>query len=247
MFRLPLKLEAITESHWGAITVRHTRSHQEAAEQAARIMQAIIPVVERYLGATSVGTVRLDLLSEARSSGVNAATGIIRHAARGFSERSPRTAGLLSYQVGHIIWYRSTFESSYMGGGSRSPYWLTEAALLPLMFIWSTRNDWLDYVSEQIRLVQRHSALAPTLLSEAPPLRSKERLLITAYCLLRGQSLSQRCDDWIRRLRMVMAREVQLSGLEALEQLTGRSASDWEQLFASDLEVWRSQTDQHHR
>lgn len=245
MFRLPLKLEAITESHWGAITVRHTRSHQEAAEQAARIMQAIIPVVERYLGATSVGTVRLDLLNEARSSGVNAATGIIRHAARGFSERSPRTAGLLSYQVGHIIWYRSTFESSYMGGGSRSPYWLTEAALLPLMFIWSTRNDWLDYVSHQIQLIQRHTNIEPELLSERPSLKTKEQLLITAYCLLRGQSLSQRCDDWIRRLRMVMTREVQLSGLEALEQLTGHSASDWETFFAADLEAWKAEPDQY--
>lgn len=242
MFRLPLKFEAVTESRWGNVVVRHHKLETATAERAARTVEAVIPVVERYLGATQGDPLRLELLSQARFSGVNPATGTIRHAVRGFSERSPRLAGVLSYQVGQILWYRSTQEAAYPGH-NRTPYWLTEAALLPLMFIWSTRYAWLDYLSRQIDLVQRCPPLSAARLVQAPSPDDRDRLLIGAHCLLRGLSLSQRCDDWVRRLRALLATDSGLSGLAALEQLSGMSATDWEARFAEDLQRWRELPD----
>jgi hypothetical protein len=233
-----LKLDQVAEMRRGRLLVRYPAAALEASSRATEVIEGIIPVLERYLGTCFEGDLRLDLLAEARASGSNPAIGLLRHALNGFSENSPRTAGLLSYQLGKIFWYRSTHEASFPGS-SRSPGWLSEAILLPLLYSWSDRVSWLNYLAEQIRLVSTEKLLEPIQLETITELSPQQKRLATAQALLRGQSLLQRYPNWIRDLRTLLAGQPELSGLEGLEQLCGVPLQDLEAWFIQDIQSWR--------
>ncbi len=238
MARLPLKLEQISEKTIGQLIVRYPLALEAQADKAAEVMLALIPVVESYLAADLTGPIRLELLAEARASGANPVTGTVRHAITGFAERSPRSAGLLSYQLGRILWYRASAERDYLGEQPRYPDWLLEAALLPLLYIWFDREAWLDFLGAQITLFKFRSPLASDKLNDLSRLSAKERSLANAQCVLRGQSLARRQSEWWRGLCSLLAAAPQLDALVGLEQLSGASLKTWEDRFAQDLAAW---------
>lgn len=227
----------------GQVLVRYPKAHRSEAELAVQTLHDLIPVVESYLAAKWEGKLRLELLQDARASGVNPAMGMIRHALRGFEESSPRTAGLLSYQLGKILWYRASKEADYTGQEARSPDWLTEAALLPLLHLWSTRNEWLDYLAEQVSVLKKHRRLSSKRLETFSELSPSEQLLASAESLLRGQSLSKREPKWIVRLCQYLANNPQAHGLEGLERISSPSLGLWETHFETDIAAWLSETD----
>lgn len=236
----PLRLEQVEERRWGDVRVRHPSGAEDAAERAAELLGAVAPVVERYLGAPLGGEVRLDLLERARASGANPAVGVIRHALRGFEQRSPRTAGLMSYQLGRIVWYRATAEGEYRGPPPREPDWLLEAALLPLLYIWSERERWLDYVAEQIERFAWRRPLDEAELTDQGGLEPRRKALALAQSVLRGQSLARRRPDWVRELVAVFGADPQLGWGAALERVSGEGDAAWRARFARDLEAWRA-------
>lgn len=234
----PLRHERIAERAWGRIRVRHPVGADAAAERAAEMLSTVAPVVERYLGCAPVGEIRLDLLEEARVSGANPAVGVVRHAVRGFELRSPRTAGVLSYQFGRIAWYRATGEGAYRGVPPREPDWLLEAALLPLMHVWSPAERWLDYVAEQVDRFAWRKPLGEAELAQHRDLDPRRKALALAQSVLRGQSLVRREPDWVRFVVAVFGADPQLSGDEALERVTGLEPAALRATFASDLDAW---------
>ncbi|MEJ2287112.1 MAG: hypothetical protein P8Y02_00445 [Deinococcales bacterium] len=217
------------------IELRFPRGQEERAEAAAALVEVLRPVVARYLGASWQGPLRLELLAEPRASGANPVTGTLRHALRGFDERSPRSAGALSYELGRILFYRSSREESYPGPGPRHPDWLLEAALLPLRHIWDDRHAWIDAVAEQVDLFRWRKPFAEPLLRDSQRLNPRQRVVASAQCLLRSQTLTRHEPDWVRRWRAALAGQPALDGELALTDVTGTELEVWEQRFADDL------------
>ena len=235
--RPELRLDSVAESLFGELVVRYPRDQAERAEAAAALVEVLKPVVGRYLGADWSGALRLELLETARVGGANPVTGTLRHALRGFDERSPRAAGALSYELGRVLLYRSSREGVFPGGGPRHPDWLLEAALLPLRHVWDDRAAWLDAVAEQVKLFTWRKPLAEPLLRDFSRLNPRQRVVASAQCLLRGQTLARYHPDWIRSWRRRLADEPTLDGEAALEDVTGTSSAAWEEHFADDLQL----------
>lgn len=234
--RRPLRIDSVTEDRRSGVQLRYPRGEQERAEAAAGLVDVLRPVVERYLGAPWEGVVRLELLAEARASGANPVTGTLRHALRGFEERSPRAAGELSYELGRIHFYRSSREEAFPGAGPRHPDWLLEAALLPLRYIWDDRDRWVEALSEQVALFRWRKPLPEPLLRDMGRLGPRQRVVASAQCLLRGQTLALHHPDWVRAWRARLAQDVSLDGERALQLVTGTTLPVWEQRFEEDLE-----------
>lgn len=231
----PLKFERVGERVVDEIVLRYPLGREAEAEAAAATLQVLVPVVERYLGAPLEGRVRLDLLEEARASGANPAVGVVRHALRGFSQRSPRAAGLLSYQLGRILWYRASGEAAHPGPEPRLPDWLLEAALLPLMHVWGDHESWLDYLAEGVRLLTGSRTLEEARLADMSGLEPQARRVALAQALLRGQVLQRLRPDWVRELRARLHDDPALTGEAALERLTGESSAALRARFEEGL------------
>lgn len=225
-----LKYQGVAEKADAPFVVRYPKGHDAEAEAAIAVVQAALPVVERYLRAKLEGQVRLELFAEPRVSGVNPAAGLMRHGLGEFVERSPRLAGVMSYQLGHILWYRVSREAEYRGQAPRVPEWLVEAALLPLLHSWASREAWLAHLTAQIKRL----AGVPHELALAP----QDDPRAAAASLLRGQSLSRRHPLWHAELLALLAADPALDGLSALHQLTGQSPQSWERRFTEDLQGW---------
>ena len=234
--RQPLRLDRIAEGRRSDIELRFPRGEEERADAAAALVEVLRPVVARYLGAPWQGPLRLELLAEPRANGANPVTGTLRHALSGFDERSPRSAGALSYELGQILFYRSSGESAYPGAGPRHPDWLVEAALLPLRHVWDDRQAWVDAVAEQAALFRWRKPFAESLLRDMRRLKPRQRVVAAAQCLFRGQTLTRYHPDWVRRWRARLAEAPELDGEQALERLTGTDMQTWEGRFADDLQ-----------
>jgi len=226
----------VAERRFGDVWVRFPAGAEASAQEAASLIETLRPVVGDYVGEPLRGEVRLELLAEARASGANPVTGVLRHALRGLAEASPRAAGLLSYQLGRIAWYRGTREQAYTGAEPRSPDWLVESALLPLGQVWSDRAAWVEFVAEQVALFQWRKPFAEPLLREMGRLNPRQRVVASAQCVLRGQVLAWHEPDWVRRLRYALAADPGLGGVEGLERVTATDATTWEARFTADLE-----------
>ncbi len=240
----PLKHDQVAELDAGDVVVRHPRDEPDEAAAAVEVVRAVWPVVEAYLGARWRGRLRVELLAEARASGVNAASATLRHSVRGLSERSPTTAGVLSYQLGQMLWYAATEEAAYRGPMPRSPDWLLVAALTPLTHAWSDRDTWSDHVAQHVRRaararplgeaeLARHADLAPALLGRA-----------VSQSLSRGRSLERRHPDWVRALVAQLADDTRADGMTALERVTGADSPTWLERFEQDLLEWRAEDDE---
>ncbi|MDZ7703218.1 MAG: hypothetical protein U5L04_01880 [Trueperaceae bacterium] len=241
-----LKLDSTTETMFGRLQVRHPQAFSELAREAAEVVDTVVPIAEAHLGSALTGTLRLDLLPQARVSGVNPTIGLLRHAMIAFDEPSPKLAGLLSYQVGQVLWYRATREADY-SGYRRMPDWLREAALLPLMHAWSDRERWLEALAGQISVVARGQLLTSTQMVDFSALSPKQGLVASAQSLLRGQSVGRRTPKWEAGLCALLGERPRLGGVEGLEHLTSLSLTDWEAHFAADLDDWvATLTDRHH-
>jgi hypothetical protein len=239
-----LKADRVAELDDGDVVVRYPAAREADARAALEVLRAVWPVVERYLDAAWEGRLRLDLLDEARVGGANAAAGIVRHALRGFEARSPATAGVISYQLGHVLWYAATAEASYRGPMPRSPDWLQDAVLLPLTHVWSPREAWLDHVAAHVRRFARAAPLPERALEDRASLRPRDRALASSQSLLRGQSLLQRRPDWVTDLRRHLAAHPETDGVGALEAITGEERSWWLARFDEDLRAWRTSGDE---
>ncbi|MEJ2668225.1 MAG: hypothetical protein P8Z81_14205 [Deinococcales bacterium] len=230
-----LRLDDVAQGTTGHVELRFPRGEEDRAEAAAALVEVLEPVVARYLGAPWQGGVRLELLAEARAGGANPVTGTLRHALRGFDERSPRSAGALSYELGRILLYRSTHEDAYPGASPRNPDWLEEAALLPLRYVWEDRDSWVEAVAEKVALFRWRKPFPEALLRDMSRLNARQRVVASAQCLLRSQSLTSAHPDWVRVWRSRLAGDRRLDGERALEQVSGSSMDRWEARFAEDL------------
>lgn len=215
--------------------MRFPRGEEARAEAAAALVGVLQRVVARYLGAPWNGVVRLELLEQARAGGANPVTGTLRHALRSFDERSPRSAGALSYELGRILLYRSTSEGAFPGAAPRHPDWLLEAALSPLRYIWEDAESWVDAVAEKVALFRWRKPFPEPLLRDMSHLNPRQRVVASAQCLLRSQTLARAQPDWVRQWRARLAAEPSVDGERALEQVTGTTLTAWEQRFAADL------------
>ncbi len=233
--RQPLRLDGVVESRRSDIELRFPRGEDVRADAAAALVEVLRPVVGRYLGVAWQGPVRLELLEKPRVSGANPVTGTLRHALRGFDERSPRSAGALSYELGRILFYRASVEDAFPGAGPRHPDWLLEAALLPLRHIWDDRATWIDAVAEQVALFRWRKPFAEPLLRDMRRLNPRQRVVASAQCLLRGQTIARHHPDWVRLWRAQLAAIAELDGEQALQRVTATSPADWEERFAADL------------
>lgn len=233
--RQPLRLDSVAEARRSDIELRFPRGEEGRAEAAADLVDVLRPVVGRYLGVDWEGSLRLELLAEPRVSGANPVTGTLRHALRGFDERSPRSAGALSFELGRILLYRSSREASFPGAGPRHPDWLLEAALLPLRYIWHDRQSWVDAVAEQADLFRWRKPFPEPLLRDMRRLNPRQRVVATAQCLFRGQTLTRHHPDWVRAWRRRLAETPDLDGETVLAELTGTSLAAWEERFAADV------------
>lgn len=233
--RPALRLDSVASLRRDDLELLFPSGQEERAEAAAALVEVLRPVVARYLGMPWQGTVRLELLAEPRASGANPATGTLRHALRGFDERSPRTAGALSYELGRILFYRASREPSFPGTGSRHPDWLPEAALLPLRHVWDDRAAWLDALADQLALFRWRRPIAEPDLRDMRRLNPRQRVVATAQCLLRGQTLARYQPDWIRAWCARLAEDPATDGEAVLEALTGVAMAVWEERFADDL------------
>jgi hypothetical protein len=240
----PLKHDQVADLLAGDLIVRYPRSEHETAVAAVELVGALWPVVESYLGARWSGTLRLELLAEARVSGANPAAATLRHALRGIQARSPASAGVLSYQLGQVLWYAASGESHYRGPAPRCPDWLLVAALTPLTHVWSDRRTWSDHLGRHLQRALRrrplpeaaleaHAGLPPGLLAQA-----------VSQSISRGQSLAQRHPDWVRTLLARLAADPRADGLTALAAITCADAEAWRERFAADLEAWRAEDDE---
>lgn len=231
-----LKYEGVAEKAYPPFLVRYPSEREAEVEAAVAVLQAVLPVVESYLQAKLEGSVRLDLLAETRISGVNPVVGMLRHSLADFADRSPRTAGLMSYHLGHILWHRASRDKEYRGAAPRVPEWLVEAALLPLLHSWASREAWLAHLDHQLRLLAKEGVRETELLPQ-------QDSRAAAQCLLRGQSLSRRHPLWHAELLALLAADTALDGLSAIHQLTGQSPQAWERLFAEDLSAWLAEVE----
>lgn len=232
-----LKLDSATETTFGRLQVRHPQSFMEFAREAAEIVEAVVPIAEAHLGVALKGHLRLDLLPQARVSGVNPTIGLLRHAMIGFDKPSPRLAGLLSFQVGQVLWYRATREADY-NGYRRAPDWLTDAALLPLMHAWSDQERWLEARAGQLAVIAQQTPLTGKEMIDTSVLTPQQQLLASAQSLFRGQSLSNRVPQWEQGLCAVLGERVRMNAVEGLEHLTSLPLATWEERFATDLDDW---------
>ena len=233
--RQPLRLDGVVESRRSDIELRFPRGEDVRAEEAAALVEVLRPVVARYMGVAWQGPVRLELLEKPRVSGANPVTGTLRHALRGFDERSPRSAGALSYELGRVLFYRASCEDAFPGAGPRHPDWLLEAALLPLRHIWDDRATWIDAVAEQVALFRWRRPLAEPLLRDMGRLNPRQRVVASAQCLLRGQTIARYHPDWVRLWRARLAASPELDGEQALQRVTSTALAVWEERFAADL------------
>lgn len=233
--RRPLRLDDVAEGRRFDIDLRFPRGQEERAEAAAALVDVLRPVVARYLGVGWQGPLRLELLAEPRASGANPVTGTLRHALQGFEEHSPRSAGALSYELGRILFYRCSREDAYPGIGPRHPDWLVEAALLPLRHIWDDRRTWIDAVAEQTDLFRWRKPFAEPRLRDMGRLNPRQRVVASAQCLLRSQTLTRYEPDWVRRWCLALADQPALDGSEALAHVTATTMEVWEERFADDL------------
>ncbi len=240
----PLKHDQVAEHDAGDVVVRYPRAEYPLALAAVDVVRALWPVVESYLGATWDGRLRLDLLAEARASGANPAAATLRHAVRGLRTRSPATAGVLSYQLGHVLWYAATAEADYRGPAPRSPDWLLVAALTPLTHAWSDRDTWSDHVARHVLRAARARPLSEAALNEHTALAPGVVAQAVSQSLARGQSLQRRHPDWVRSVRAYLAAHPQVGGVRALEAVTGTDHASWCARFADDLAGWRSEDDE---
>ena len=233
--RPQLRLDGVAQGRTGDVDLRFPRGEEARAEAAAALVEVLQPVVARYLGAPWQGVVRLELLDKARAGGANPVTGTLRHALRSFEERSPRSAGALSYELGRILLYRASREDLYPGAAPRHPDWLTEAALLPLRYVWDDAESWTVAVAEKVALFQWRKPFPEALLRDMGRLNPRQRVVASAQCLLRSQTLTRLHPDWVRQWRARLAADPSLDGEAALAQLTGATITDWEGRFAQDL------------
>jgi len=231
-----LRLDSVAQGSSERVELRFPRGEEARAEAAAELIAVLEPVVARYLGAPWRGGVRLELLERARVGGANPVTGTLRHALRGFDERSPRSAGALSYELGRIHLYRSSAEDAFRGAAPRHPDWLVEAALSPLRYVWQDADAWIDAVAEKVALFRWRKPFPTALLSDMGRLNPRQRVVASAQCLLRSQTLTRAHPDWVRAWRASLAADPRLDGERALEQVTRTSLPDWEARFAADLE-----------
>lgn len=237
MEQLPrLKYEGVAEKTHPPFLIRYPSEREAESEAAVEVLEAVLPVVERYLQTRLEGIVRLDLVVETRVSGVNPVVGMLRHSLADFAERSPRTAGVMSYHLGHILWHRASRDKEYRGTAPRVSEWLIEAALLPLLHSWAPREAWLAHLDQQLRLLAKEGVQEMELLPQ-------QDSRAAAQCLLRGQSLSRCHPLWHTELLALLAADTALDGLSALHQLTGQSPQAWERLFAEDLSAWLAEVE----
>lgn len=215
--------------------LRFPRGEEARAEAAAELVALLQPVVARYLGATWEGVVRLELLEAARAGGANPVTGTLRHPLGSFDTRSPRAAGALSYELGRVLLYRATREAAYPGAGPRHPDWLVEAALAPLGYVWLPADGWVDAVAEKVALFRWRKPFPEALLRDMTRLNPRQRVVASAQCLLRSQTLTRAHPDWVRQWRAALAADPALDGEAALARLTGTDLGAWETRFLADL------------
>lgn len=130
----------------------------------------------------------------------------------------------------------------------RSPEWLLEAALLPLKHVWSNLQLWQDHLKAQLecylqaRETKETKGLQLKKVSEDyTELSIDQPELARALALLRGQSISQRCPDWQRRVSRALSIDFELNGLSALSLVTRTSLSEWEAIFISDIARWQQE------
>jgi hypothetical protein len=239
-----LKHDLVADLDAGDVVVRHPSSDLATARAAVEVVRALWPVVEAYLGARWTGRLRVELLAEARASGANPAAATLRHSVRGVQQRSPTTAGVLSYQLGQVLWYAATNEAAYRGPAPRSPDWLITAALTPLTHAWSERDTWSDHLARHVQRAVRRPPLAEEALARHADLPPGTLALAVSQSLARGRSLRQRHPEWVRALCAQLAAEPQWNGWEALEAVTQADADTWRERFAFDLAQWRGDDDE---
>jgi hypothetical protein len=239
-----LKHDLVADLDAGDVVVRYPSSDLETARAAVEVVRALWPVVEAYLGAAWHGRLRVDLLAEARASGANPAAATLRHSVRGVRQRSPTTAGVLSYQLGQVLWYAATNEAAYRGTEPRAPDWLITAGLTPLMHAWAERDTWSDHLAQHVQRAVRRPPLPEEALARHADLRPSTLALAVSQSLARGRSLVQRHPGWVRDLRAQLAAEPQWCAWRALAAVTGADAATWRERFALDLAAWRGDDDE---
>ena len=244
MATAPLKHDLIAEYDAGDVVVRYPRAEHEQALAAVEVIRALWPVVEAYLGARWDGRVRLDLLAEARVSGVNPAAATLRHSLRGLSQRSPTTAGVLSYQLGQLLWYAAGRQAEYRGPEPRTPDWLLLAALTPLTHAWSEREAWSDHLARHVQRASRSASLPEEALERHAELMPASRALAVSLSLARARSLELRLPGWVPQLLAALAADPQRSAEQALQHISGCGRSCWRARFRDDLLVWRGEDDE---
>ncbi|HKI59338.1 MAG TPA: hypothetical protein VKA00_08995 [Trueperaceae bacterium] len=230
-----LRLDGVAQGTSGDVELRFPRGEETRAEAAATLVGVLQPVVARYLGASWQGVVRLELLEQARAGGANPVTGTLRHALRSFDERSPRSAGALSYELGRILLYRATAEDAFPGAAPRHPDWLLEAALSPLRYVWLGAESWVEAVAEKVALFRWRKPFPGALLRDMGRLNPRQRVVASAQCLLRSQTLTRAHPDWVRQWCADLAGTPGVDGERALERVTGTALADWEVRFDEDL------------
>ena len=240
----PLKHDLIAEHDAGDVLVRYPRGARDEALAAVEVIRALWPVVEAYLGARWSGRVRLELLAEARVSGANAASATLRHSLRGLAERSPVTAGVLSYQLGQLLWYAAGREAEYRGPAPRTPEWLHLAALTPLTHAWSEREGWSDHLARHVQRACRAAPLPEEALERQAELAPAVRAVAVSQSLARARSLERRAPGWVTALLAALAADPQRTALDALELVTGAGADAWRERFRDDLVAWRGEDDE---
>ena len=240
----PLKHDLIAEHDDGDVVVRYPRAAHAEAAAAVEVVRALWPVVEAYLGARWGGRVRLELLAEARVSGANPAAATLRHSLRGLAERSPAPAGVLSYQLGQLLWYAAGREAEYRGPAPRTPDWLLQAALTPLTHAWSERERWSDHLARHVQRACRAAPLPEGALERQGDLPGALRALAASQSLARAQSLERRVPGWVPALLAALADDPQRSAVQALEVVSGCGIDVWRERFRDDLSAWRDADDE---
>lgn len=266
-----LKFDRIREKVRGQITVRYWQEAEAQVDAWLEMVHTSLPVVESFIGAPLEGSLTLEMVSVHQFAANPVAGVVQVAGAPELDDIDNRLeqVNLLGYYLGRVLWYRASSDKNYLAlsrhtshqherdynpfairnainvdSQQRTPDWLLEAALLPLQHIWYDLATWQQHLKQQLNIYlqekPRHFNLKK-LSTKFAELSVDAPALARALMLLRGQSISQRCPDWQRRVSRALSIDFELNGLSALSLVTRTSLSEWEAIFISDIERWQQE------
>lgn len=264
-----LKFDRIREKVRGPITIRYWQEAEAQVDAWLEMVHTSLPVVESFIGAPLEGKLTLEMVSvqQFAANPVAGVLQVAGAPERDDIDKRLEQVSHLGYYLGRVLWYRASSDKNYLAlsrpqprqqqrgynpfairneinvdSQQRTPEWLLEAALLPLQHIWYDLATWQAHLKQQMTIYlqekPRHFNLRK-LSQKFTELSVDAPELARALSLLRGQSISQRCPDWQRRMSRALSIDFELNGLAALSLVTRTSLSEWEAIFLSDLERWQ--------